>query len=148
MAELAARDPSERVELLLKMTQRLTGLLDQETALFEAHHPRDAIVLQAEKQHLANIYRKETARIAQDRALVNTAPAERRTALAQATGAFHDALERNQIAGLAMRQVTEGIVRAVADEVAKTRAAPASYAPGRPAARPAPSGPITLNKSI
>lgn len=151
MAELAARDPSERVELLLKMTRRLTELLDQETDLFETHRPQDTRLLQAEKQQLANIYRKETARIAQDKSLVSSAPQDRRAALAQATETFHESLERNRIAGLAMRQVTEGIVRAVADEVARTRAAPASYAPGQTPRPDAPnynSSAITLNKSV
>jgi len=146
MAELAARDPAERVELLIRMTERLTDLLERETELFETQRADQTRAFQAEKQQLANIYRKETARIAEDPARIASAPAERRAALAGATQGFNDALARNQVAGMAMRQVTEGIVRAVADEMVKTRGAAPGYGP----AKSAPGDPtaITLNRSV
>lgn len=145
-AMLAARDPAERVELLIRLTERLTALLDRETELFRARRPQDAAPFQPEKTELATLYRRETARIGKDPALVVGAPAPRRVALADATRRFHDALALNQRAGEALRTISEGIVRAVAEEVARRRAAPA-YGPAASTAAPAGAA-ITLNRTV
>ena len=62
MTELAAANGSERTQALLKLTQRLTALIQEETRLFKARRPHEAIELQTEKSELANIYRAEVAR--------------------------------------------------------------------------------------
>lgn len=148
MSELAAKDPAERVEMLIELTERLTGLIDKETGLFEANRPGEARAFQDEKQQLANIYRKETARIAQDASLVAEAPGERRHHLAALTDTMYAAVDRNRHAADALRAVTEGVVRAVADEVARTRT-PDSYGPGSGAKTGSySSSAITLNRSV
>lgn len=149
---LAARDPAERVELLITLTERLTALLQHETALFQARTPQMAHDFQPEKSELANIYRRETARIAQDPSLVGPAPAPRRAVLAAATRVFHEALAANQLAGEALRVISEGIVRAVAEEVVRLRGGAQTY--GAPGYAPPVSGggaaasAITLNQTV
>ncbi len=146
MSQLAARDPAERVELLIKLTQRLTALLDRETELFNARKPQEAAGFQAEKSELANIYRRETARIGKEPALVGGAPAPRRAALADATRMFHVALETNQRAGEALRTISEGIVRAIAEEVASRRGAAPGYGGAAPSG--GASSAIALNQMV
>jgi len=145
---LAARDPVERVELLIKLTERLTALLEQETMLFEARRPRDAVAFQPEKTELATLYRHESARVGKDPSLVGGAPPPRRAALAAATQAFHHALAANQYAGEALRTISEGIVRAIAEEVARRRSGAPSYGPGSTAAAQPAGAAITLNQTV
>lgn len=148
MSELAANDPAERVEMLIELTERLTDLIEKETDLFEQNRPAEARSFQDEKQQLANIYRKETARIAQDASLVADAPGERRHHLADLTDAMYAAVDKNRHAADALRAVTEGVVRAVADEVARTRS-PDNYGPGSAAKSGGySSSAITLNRSV
>lgn len=149
---LAARDPAERVELLIRLTERLTALLNRETELFQARRPQAAQDFQPEKAELATLYRRETARIAKEPSLVAPAPAPRRAVLAAVTRAFHEALAANQRAGEALRVISEGIVRAVAEEVARLRGGAPTYgAPGHGAPIGAASGAasaITLNQTV
>ncbi len=148
MSELAAKDPAERVEMLIELTERLTGLIEKETELFEQNRPAEARAFQDEKQQLVNIYRKETTRIAQDPSLVSEAAGERRHHLADLTDTMYAAVDKNRHAADALRAVTEGVVRAVADEVARKRS-PESYGPGSGGKSGGyGSSAITLNRSV
>jgi hypothetical protein len=94
---------------------------------------------------LANLYRHESARVQDNPALLAAAPRELRARLARASEAFERTLRRHGRALYAARTVTEGIVRAIADEVVKTRAAGAAYGPG--ACRPlGDATAVTLNR--
>ncbi len=148
MTTLAARDPAERVELLIRLTERLTGLLEQETALFEARTPGKAAAFQAEKSQLATIYRREIVQIAKTPALIASAPAPRRAALAQTTRRFNMALAANQQAGEALRAISEGIVRAIAEEVGRLRDSSPAYGPGSAPAAAAPARAVALNRTV
>jgi len=147
--ELSADNPADRVEKLIRLTERLTELLTRETTLFKGFKAGEAEALQAEKQQLANLYRREIGRIAQDKSLIAGAPAARREALSVATTAFNAALRENEIASHALRMMTEGLVHAVAEEVVRKRGATSNYGPG--ASQTTPRGAatsITLNQSV
>ena len=130
MSELHAANPTERLQALLRLTQRLTELLEEETRLFKAKRPQDALGLQDEKTQLANVYRAEVARTKQDPTRFATAPAQLKPLLREATQAFHAALSENGHVVNALKTVTEGVVKAIADEAARQRSAPAGYGPG------------------
>ena len=139
-------NPTERVDALIALTERLTSLISQECRAFEARRPQDALVTLDETSRLANIYRHESARVRADSTIVETAPLEKRRELMRATEAFDAVLARHGRAIEAARIVTEGIVKAVADEVVRTRTTGAGYGPGAaPEAGSATA--ITLNKS-
>ena len=127
MNELAAGNGAERASALLKLTHRLTALIEQETTLFEAKRPHEALVLQDEKSRLANIYRHEVGLAGKDSKRLEGASPAAKLALRQATEAFHAALERNGHVVNALRTVTEGVVKAVADEAARRRQDQAGY---------------------
>ena len=80
-----------------------------------------------------------------DPSLIAGVPIAQRTPLVRATEAFDAVLARQGRALAAAKHVTEGLVRAIADEVAAQRTKGATYGPG--AAQPTDKATaITLNK--
>lgn len=117
----------ERVQQLIGLTERLTGLLTAETAAFEARRPHEVAAQSAETARLANIYRHETARIKSDPALVKSAAPAARARLVEATRRFEAVLDRHGRSLAAAKRITEGLVQAIAEEVAATRDARSPY---------------------
>lgn len=142
---LDARDATDRVEQLIILTERLTDLVAQQALAFEQRRPHEAAVSLEETSRLANLYRHESARVKGDPAMVMAAPLARRTALVRATEAFDAVLARQGRALEAARTVTEGLVKAIADEVVAQRSSGTGYGPGA-AAAPADARAVTLNR--
>jgi len=144
---LHAADATDRVEQLITLTERLTDLIVEEAKAFEARRPQDAAASQPETSRLANIYRHESARIRANPRLIAEAPRELRLRLVRATEAFDAVLARQGRAIEAAKTVTEGIVKAIAEEIAASRAKAGGYGPGADARTPAASATaITLNR--
>lgn len=145
---LAASDAADRVDQLIILTERLTDLMVREAQAFESRRPQDAAAQADETQRLANIYRHESMRVRADPSLVFAAPAAQRQKLVRATEAFDSVLHRHGRAIEAAKTVTEGLVRAIAEEVATQREQNAGY--GASGAMPAGSASaataITLNR--
>lgn len=142
---LSACDAQDRAAQLLALTERLTARLLDETAAYEAHRPQDAAAGLAATAELANLYRHESVRLKRDPGLIAGAPAALRERLIEATRTFEAALARHGRAVHAAKTVTEGLMEAVAREVARARASTAGYGPGARPAR-ADATAITLNR--
>jgi hypothetical protein len=141
-------DAAVRVDQMILLTEKLTSLIALECQAFEARRPQDAARHMEETSKLANLYRHESARIRANPTLVQAAPADRRRRLMQATEAFDAVLARQGRAIEAAKTVTEGLVRAIAEEVASHREQRHGYGP---TAAPPPSSAtaataITLNR--
>ena len=148
MTELAARNGEERAHALLKLTTRLTDLIRQETSLFRERRPQDALTLQDEKTKLTSIYRSEVARARQEPTRFAGAGTPIKTALRQATTVFHEALAENGHVVSAMKEITEGVVKAIADEAARQRTAGGGYGPGATQPTAVPGGlSIAVNRT-
>ncbi|MFI4935655.1 MAG: flagellar basal body protein [Caulobacterales bacterium] len=132
------------LEALVTLTERLTGLLANQARAFEAHRPQDAAAGLPEVTRLANLYRAASVKARAQPAIVNDAPPEIRRRLLQATEAFEAVLDRQGRALAASKTVTEGLVKAIAEEIAIKRGANAGYGPGN--ARRAAATAITLNR--
>lgn len=145
MSELAASTPAERAEGLIRLTGRLTQLLEQETALFEARKPHEAVSLQAEKTKLATLYRAETQRASKDPTRLAGLDGSVKQRLTDSTVAFEDALKRNGAAVEALKTLTESLVKALADEASRQQGAGAGYGPN--AARGAGIGALAFNQT-
>ena len=142
---LSADDAADRVSQITALTERLTERLTVEAAAFEARRPQDAAKGMAETQDLANVYRRESARVKADPSLIAAAPAAARAALLKATEAFEAILTRHFRALEASKTLTEGLVQAIAHEVVSARAPGAGYgATGR--AMGADTRAVTLNR--
>jgi hypothetical protein len=123
---LIADTPAQRVEQLIAVTERLTALIAGETALIQRRAPLNDVE-GAEKQRLANAYRLELARIKQDPELIRDAPAALLERLKDETDRLHRALERHEIELGAVKLVAEGLVQAMAEDVARQRQGPQTY---------------------
>lgn len=148
MTELAARNGEERAHALLKLTTRLTELIRQETVLFRERRPQDALGLQDEKTKLTTIYRSEVSRARQEPTRFAGAGTPIKSALRQATTVFHEALAENGHVVAAMKEITEGVVKAIADEAARQRTAGGGYGPGATQPSAVPGGlSIAVNRT-
>jgi len=136
---LIADDGRDRAEQLLVATERLTAMIEDETHLIEARQPPLAGAAADEKNRLANAYRLELARIRQDQSLINAAPPALLAQLRRRTETLHAALAKHEIALNAVKVITEGLVQAMAEEVARQRGGAGGY--GARGAIEAPSGP-------
>lgn len=146
---LAAADAADRVDQLIILTERLTDLIVKEAQAYESHRPQEAAHQVEETQRLANIYRHESMRVRADPGLVQGAPSAMRQKLVRATEAFDAVLARHGRAIAAAKTVTEGLVRAIAEEVASQRERTSSYGPGATTAGSSAGAAtaITLNRT-
>lgn len=142
----APDNAAERVEQLIVLTDRLTGLVAEQAKAFEAHRPQDAAAYIEETGRLANLYRHESARVRANPGLVSAAPRAQRTRLIRATEAFDAVLARQERAVGAAKTVTEGLVRTIAEEVARQRQKGVSYGANGTQTPNTASIAITLNK--
>ena len=144
---LTALDCDDRVEQLIILTERLTDLIARQSAAFEARRPHEAAQYVDEVAKLANLYRHESTRVRGNVALVSGASLQRRQRLVRATEAFDAVLARQGRAVTAAKTVTEGLVRAIAEEIAVQRPTGAGYGPGAQATAYKQNGTaITLNQ--
>lgn len=140
----APHDPAPPLEAMLALTEQLTQLLEGQARAFEAHRPQDVAPELPEVARLADLYRAGASAVrGQPTLLADAAPALRARLLA-ATQAFEAALDRQGRALGASKTVTEGLVKAIAEEVARRRGLGQPYGPGPP--RPAAATAITLNQ--
>lgn len=146
---LAAQNGADRVDQLITLTGRLTELASAQALALEQRRPQEAMQLVEEMAKLANIYRHESARIRGKPELIADAPASERLRLRRATEALDAVLARQARALEAAKTVTEGVVRAIAEEVAaqRQRRAGSAYGPSaKTTAKPADGTAITLNR--
>jgi len=142
---LHANDAAARMEQLVTLTDRLTALIAEQLRAFEAHRPQDAAANADETARMANLYRHESLKVKADPTLLAGAPPEIKERLIAATRAFDAVLARHGRAVEAAKTITEGLIRSIAEEVAKQRNGAASYGPkARQAPRPATA--VALNR--
>ncbi len=142
---LAASSAAERMQQLILLTERLTALISEQLRAFEARRPQDAAINAEETARLANLYRHESLKVKSDPGSLDGAPPELHEKLVAATRAFDAVLARHGRAVEAAKTITEGLIRAIAEEVHKQRHAVTSYGhKGMQAPRPAI--PVALNK--
>jgi hypothetical protein len=143
---ISADGPADRVDQLIILTERLTTLIAMEAQAFERRRPQDVAPHIEETARLANVYRHESTRVRANPELVAKASSEQRTRLVRATEAFDAVLARQGRAIAAAKTITEGLVRAIADEVAAQRQQAACYGPGAMTDPTAAATAITLNQ--
>jgi hypothetical protein len=142
---ITAADPEDRVVQLVALTKRLTDLLAAEASAFEAKKPHAVVPASEETIRLANVYRHESARIKADPDLIAGASAPARQRLVEVTRSFEAVLARHGRALAAAKRITEGLVQAIAEEVAATRSARTPYGANARAGA-ADASAIALNK--
>jgi hypothetical protein len=142
---ISADNAADRVEQLISLTERLTALMAQGRRRLRGAPAAQRRQPRHGSGRLANLYRHESARVRREPSLIAGAPAERRAALARATEAMEQVLQRHARALEAAKAVTEGLVRAIAEEATAQRGAAGRYGPSARVAQ-ADAAPIALNR--
>lgn len=139
-------NPDDRINQMTELTQILTGRLVKECKDFEDNKPLEAAKTLDETTRLANMYRHESQRLREASHLLKEATVGARLNLIKATEAFDAVLARHGRAVESAKIITEGLVRAIAEEVASSRPTGAGYGPGAQSAM-ARATALTLNRS-
>lgn len=148
MTTLAANTPGERADGLIRLTRRLTELLERETALFNARKPLETEDFQHEKTRLATLYRREIGAVKEDPSRLEGLPEPVKQTLREVTERFTEALHANGIAVDTLRVLTEGVVRSVAEEAGRQRDSLNGYGPGvTPSRKPAGAPAVAVNRT-
>jgi len=124
---LSAKDSNDRIEQLITLTDRLMTMVDKESECLESRQPRAAAQIVEAKAKLAALYDTEMRAIARDKSLIADAKPELKTKLKSRTEEFRSCLDRHGIILGRMRIVTEGMVKAVAEGIARKNQAPSGY---------------------
>ena len=124
---LSATDANDRAEQLTTLTERLTERLSAELVLFEKRKPHETAQTLPETANLANLYRKEAAKVKADPSLISGAAPAAMQRLRKATEKFDAVLKRHTIVLEAAKTLTEGLVRAIATEIQRQRAPVSTY---------------------
>lgn len=118
---------SAEIRRLIRLTEMLSERLKAETAAFAARRPQDVTASLVETQELANQYRRESAQLKANRAMLTAAPASERMALIRVTETFEATLATHGRAVDAARTISEGLVRTIAHEISAARAVGTGY---------------------
>jgi hypothetical protein len=136
---------SRKIERLMALTERLTEALSADIAALERGRPREMRSPSAEVQQLTALYAREAAGFAPS--IVHALPKGDRDRLAETTANFRDVLARHGRILTRVRGATEGMIRAIADDVAKRKNSQRPYAPTMPT-KPPSSGALIVNSVV
>jgi hypothetical protein len=137
-------DP-QKIELLIAMAERLIAAIEADIAALRAGRPREMRTLDPEIQRLSALYGREAAKF--DPTHARTAPAELRRQFLATTAKFREVLALHLRLISRVRNASEGIVKAVAEEVERRRAPLRTYSPAAARPRP-PAGAMVYNKVV
>lgn len=141
---------SSPLAMPIALSQRLSEILETENEMLRTRRPREIAQLQEEKSQLALRFSREMETLRNQPNLVENAAESERNELRLGSRRFQEALSENQRLLFATKTVTEGIIRAVANEVEKSNAKAAGYnkrAGMNPVSRNKPTN-IALNQTI
>ena len=125
----------ERIERMLVLTRRLTEALYADIDALERGRPAEMRSIVPETQQLLSQYAREAAGL---RSQIRVLSADVRGRLTSATAKLHEALGLHERRLSRVRRLSEGMVRAIVDDVERRKRVTRTYA-ARPAARPAPT---------
>jgi hypothetical protein len=114
---LAANSPSDRVEQLIILTERLSGIMDRESDLLKTRRPHEIIDFQDERAQLSTIYSQEMELIKRNKSMVGGVAPDLMDQLKDITATFQTSLEDHGRILNSIKTVTENMVHAVAQDV-------------------------------
>jgi len=135
----------QRIERLLMMATRLIEALEGDIAALKAGNPRALRTIDPEIQKLTALYSREAAGLNPKAAA--SAPLELRKRLFDATKKFRDLLSAQTRLLTRLRGASEGMIRAVAEEIERKNAPLRTYG-ATPAQAPRSSNAMLYNSVI
>lgn len=117
----------EKLERVIAMAERLRHALEGDIEALRIGKPQSMTSLNPEIERLTVLYMREVTSLDPNRA--KAAPGELRKRLIAVTGAFRETLKLHQRLLTRVRNASEGLVKAVANEVERQHAPKITYAP-------------------
>jgi len=127
-------DP-RKIERLMALTERLTEALQADIEALERGRPREMRTPKPDVQQLTAFYRREAESF--NAAAVGALPKDARDKLTDATVRFREVVALHARIVTRVKNATEGMIKAIADDVAKRKSAQRPYSPQRPVPRSA-----------
>jgi len=134
-----------KIERIIKLAERLIEALEADIAALERGKPAEMRSADPEIQKLSAIYSREAAGITPSVAKEASAPL--RGTLATVTKRFAETLTRHMRIVTRVKNASEGMVRAIAEEVDRMNAPKRTYAAG-PEAKPRQPGAMIFNSVV
>lgn len=106
---------TQRIELLTKMAERLIEAIEDDLAALKAGKPQQMRTLDPEIQRLSATYGREAAGLTAE--IAKQAPAVVRSRFFEVTKRFKELLELHARMVARVRNASEGMIKAVAEEV-------------------------------
>ncbi len=147
-ATSVTRGGEDPVATLSRLAEQIRRVMAEELAIHRSGRPREAEAVIAEKTRLAAEYQAMAKALLQDEAwLKNAAHADRRNRLKRELAALQAEIDAHARAIRRYQLLTEGVVRAVAEEIERQRSPFKGYGPA--AGRPANAGgSLTLDERL
>ena len=137
-------DSAAKLDRLLTMTGRLITALTLDVDALSQGRARELKMIEPEMQRLASLYEREAGSFSQHQ--LQAAPPDLRNRYLASVKVLHNLLRQQQRLLTRMRRVSEGMVRAVADELARRQALARPYT-RLPEDRPRSAGAMVYNQT-
>jgi hypothetical protein len=134
-----------RIERLIAMAERLTEALESDIAALKSGRPGALRTNDPEIQKLTALYGREAQGF--DPRLAQNAPAPLRTRFLAITARFREVLQLHARMLTRVKNASEGMIKAIAEEVIRMNAPTRTYGP-RPGLAPRPSGAMVFNRVV
>lgn len=144
MNEAATR----RVRELLALTERLLDVMARESEIINGRRPSAFAPIAEEKGRIAATYTRELTAAKAAPALLEGADPKLLNTLRDATEKLHETIEAQTRLLGRLRRVSEGLVKAIADEVAERRQPSLGYGPGASRERASSQPAIAIDSTV
>ena len=136
---------SERIERLVKMAERLIEAVEADIAALKAGRPQAMRTTEPDMQRLSALYGREAQGFSRD--AVKNAPPTLRNRFIETTNKFRELLNLHARLIARVRNASEGMIKAIAEEVDRQAAPMRTYSP-MPAAYARPARAMIYNNVI
>ena len=134
-----------RIERLIGMAERLVIALEGDIEALKSGRPQLLLTADPEIQRLTALYGREAQGF--DVRIAQAAPQPLRSRFVAITAKFRDVLTLHTRLLARVKNASEGMIKAIADEVNKANAPARTYGP-RPGAAPQSSGAMLFNNVV
>jgi hypothetical protein len=136
---------SGRIERMISLAERLVAVLENDIAALKSGKPEALQSADPEVQKLTALYGREAQNF--DIRIAQAAPAPLRSRFLAITGKFREVLQLHTRLLARVKNASEGMIKAIAEEVNKMNAPIRTYGP-RPGYGTQPAGAMVFNKVV
>ena len=136
---------SGRIERMIALAERLVAVLESDIVVLKSGNPGSLQSGDPEVQKLTALYGREAQNF--DIRIAQAAPAPLRTRFLAVTGKFRDVLQMHTRLLARVKNASEGMIKAIAEEVNRMNAPTRTYGP-RPTYGTQSAGAMVFNRVV